>query len=63
MKSFKEQLMKWTMMHAQPAIMKRQPLTPKRQRKESLSQRDLRELMGTCRPTYARKRGGAYRQR
>lgn len=32
-------------------------------RKERLSEWELAELMGTNRPTYGRKKGGAYRQR
>lgn len=31
--------------------------------KERLSDREWRELMGTNRPTYSRKKGGAFRQR
>lgn len=31
--------------------------------KERLSDRELRELMGQNRPTYARGKGGAFRQR
>lgn len=30
---------------------------------EQLSDRELRDLMGTNRATYARKKGGAFRQR
>ncbi|MEV9640437.1 hypothetical protein ABZ756_07040 [Mammaliicoccus sciuri] len=30
---------------------------------EQLSERDLRDLMGTNMPTYGRGKGGAYRQR
>lgn len=33
------------------------------QKREELTDRDLRELMGTGRPRYARGKGGAYRQR
>lgn len=33
------------------------------QKREELTDRDLRELMGTDRPRYARGKGGAYRQR
>lgn len=33
-----------------------------RRKPEKLSDRDLRELMGTNRPTYGRKKGGAIRQ-
>ncbi|MDW0113780.1 hypothetical protein QT711_11330 [Sporosarcina saromensis] len=32
-------------------------------RKERLTSRDWAEIMGTNRPTYGRKKGGAYRQR
>ncbi|WP_252503261.1 hypothetical protein [Sporosarcina sp. Marseille-Q4943] len=35
----------------------------KGKRKERLTDRELAELMGTNRPTYGRKKGGAYRQR
>lgn len=31
--------------------------------KEKLSERDLKELMGSNRATYARGKGGAYKQR
>ena len=33
------------------------------QKREELTDRDLRELMGTGRPRYARGKGGAYKQR
>ena len=36
---------------------------PWRRKPEELTHRDLKELMGTNRPTYGRKKGGAYRQR
>lgn len=35
----------------------------KKQAKETLSERDLKELMGCNRATYARGKGGAYKQR
>ena len=35
----------------------------KKKKPEKLSARDLRELMGVNRPTYDRKKGGAYIQK
>lgn len=50
---------------AQPVkreIEKKDTRTSKK-RNERLSEWELAELMGTNRPTYGRKKGGAYRQR
>ena len=63
MKTIQEQLIEKGL--ARPVkreIEKNDTRTSKRQN-ERLSEWELAELMGTNRPTYGRKKGGAYRQR
>lgn len=62
MKTLKTELLRHGFQRSKPTVAKDNTKT-KRKRKEHLTDRDLRELMGTNRPTYARKKGGAFRQR
>lgn len=68
-KTFKEQLIDWQMKHEKQEKRKKKSngkckgCANCKCKKENLSQRDLLELMGVNRPTFVRKKGGAYRQR
>ncbi|WP_197071972.1 hypothetical protein [Geobacillus kaustophilus] len=35
----------------------------RKRNKERLTEREIKELMGVCRPVYRRGKGGAFRQR
>ncbi|MGY3717050.1 hypothetical protein ACWE42_16170 [Sutcliffiella cohnii] len=64
-KSLRDQLKDWKKQRAleKQSKYKKKNATPSKKKEEKLSDKDLRELMGTNRPTYARGRGGAYRQK
>ncbi|WBL16434.1 hypothetical protein [Sutcliffiella sp. NC1] len=64
-KSLRDQLKEWKKQHGFERQIKYKMInvTLSKKKEEKLSDRDLRELMGTNRPTYARGRGGAYRQK
>ncbi|AST93019.1 hypothetical protein BC6307_18020 [Sutcliffiella cohnii] len=64
-KSIRDQLKDWKMQHGFETKIKykQKNVTTSKKKEEKLSDQDLRELMGTNRPTYARGRGGAYRQK
>lgn len=57
--TFRDQLVKWKNMHQEEQTPKKKSVG---NRKETLSQRDLEELMGIRKPTYKRH-NGALRQR
>ncbi|MBU3505372.1 hypothetical protein CHH78_02360 [Shouchella clausii] len=63
---FQDQLEEWCRLNGHPVPTKKKtPKKRKRKRKasNSLSTRDVKELMGVNRAVYSRSRGGAYRQR
>lgn len=64
-KSLRDQLKDWKKQHgvSKRIIQKKRTSSNAKKKQERLSDKDLRELMGTDRPTYARGRGGAYRQK
>lgn len=59
--TLRDQLQEWRKQSAVDKQVHQEKKTS--QKREELSDRDLRELMGTGRPRYARGKGGAYRQR
>lgn len=67
-KTFKEQLIDWQNKHEKQEKRKRKSngkckgCANCKRKKETISQKDLLELMGVNRPTFVRKKGGAYRQ-
>ncbi|RKD20974.1 hypothetical protein BEP19_14925 [Ammoniphilus oxalaticus] len=61
--TFKDQLQQWKKENMKPAPKKKKRRKPQKRRSERLSTRDIESLMGMHRPTYARGRGGAYRQK
>lgn len=62
-KTFKQQLIEWQKKHEKQEKRKKKSNGKCKCKKETLSQHDLLELMGVNRPTFVRKKGGAYRQR
>ncbi|PAD17392.1 hypothetical protein [Shouchella clausii] len=62
-----DQLKEWCRLNGHPVPAKKK--TPKKRKRNkrktsnSLSTRDVKELMGVNRAVYSRSRGGAYRQR
>ncbi|RKD22564.1 hypothetical protein BEP19_09900 [Ammoniphilus oxalaticus] len=62
--AFRDQLQQWKKENMKPPVSKKKKRRkPQKRRSERLSTRDIEGLMGVNRPTYARGRGGAYRQR
>ncbi|MGG3448647.1 hypothetical protein ABER98_01800 [Domibacillus aminovorans] len=63
MQDFKSQLVTWARKNeVQDNLEKKSSITKKR-RLESLSEQEVKELMGVGRPRYSRGRGGALRQK
>ncbi|MEK4025801.1 hypothetical protein [Sporosarcina sp. FSL W7-1283] len=62
-KSLKEQLVEAGLVRSVKQVNAEKDTITSKKRNERLSERDLAELMGTNRPTYERKKGGAFRQR
>ena len=60
-RSLSEQLLVWKKLH--PGETQIKPKKKKGMKHESLTEQDLRELMGTNGPRYVRKKGGAFIQR
>lgn len=60
-KDFKQQLGDWAKEKGMDIKPPRSHTTKKT--KERMNRRDWEDLMGVSRPTYSRKKGGAYRQR
>ncbi|MGD6993985.1 hypothetical protein [Sutcliffiella horikoshii] len=59
--SLRDQLQQWRKQTADQRQVHQEKKPPRK--REELTDRDIRELMGTGRPRYARGKGGAYRQR
>ena len=63
MKSLQEQLIEKGLVQPVKREIEKKNTRTSKKRNERLSERDLRDLMGSNMPTYGRARGGAYRQR
>lgn len=63
MRTLQEQLTEKGLAQPVKREVARKDTRARKKRNERLSERDLRDLMGSSRPTYGRKKGGAIRQR
>ncbi|WP_153732551.1 hypothetical protein [Sporosarcina obsidiansis] len=63
MRTLQEQLTEKGLVQPVKQVLEQKGTRTRKKRNERLSERDLLDLMGTNRPTYGRKKGGAYRQR
>lgn len=61
--SLRDQLEVWRKQSADHKQVRQKKKTTQKRERETLTVRDLHELMGTGRLQYARSKGGAYRQR
>ncbi|KIP21120.1 hypothetical protein JV16_01614 [Anoxybacillus ayderensis] len=62
MRTIQQELKKWMKVNKERQN-KRKKARKKKRGKERLTERDIKELMGVCRPVYRRGKGGAFRQR
>lgn len=62
-KTLQEQLVEKGLVQSAQRVKEKKGAMTRVKRSERLSEWELAELMGTNRPTYGRKKGGAYRQR
>lgn len=62
-KSLQEQLIEKGLVQPVKQGIEKKDTRASKKRNERLSEWELAELMGTNRPTYGRKKGGAFRQR
>lgn len=62
MRTMKDQMQKWIKANNMAYRSERNRKERKRN-KERLTEREIKELMGVCRPVYRRGKGGAFRQR
>jgi hypothetical protein len=64
MKTIQQELQKWLKSNKNmERTAKKKRIKKKKNPKERLTERDLRELMGINRPVYRRAKGGAFRQK
>ena len=63
MRSLQTELIEKGFSQARTAEIDRKDTRTRDEHTERLTARDLRDLMGSNRPTYERKKGGAFRQR
>ena len=63
MKTLQSELVRSGLLQARTDAVERKSTRTSAKPKERLTDRDWAELMGTNRATYARKKGGAFRQR
>ncbi|WJQ11113.1 hypothetical protein QT237_02920 [Geobacillus stearothermophilus] len=62
MRTMQDQMQKWIKANNMAYRSERNRKERKRN-KERLTEREIKELMGVCRPVYRRGKGGAFRQR
>jgi len=63
MRTLQEQLIEKGLSRPRAGEIERKNTRARGKQSELLSERELQELMGVNRPTYGRKKGGAFRQR
>lgn len=63
MRTLRDQLIEKGLSRPRAGEIDRKNTRTRDKREERMTDRELRELMGVNRPTYGRKKGGAFRQR